>query len=156
MRYLRDALSLFEFECNGAGDVAAFPEARLGRRVRIEHWRLAQQHGRAAARGLLHEADPTLPRTPFEAVPFFWTGQFGVSLRYVGHVEDWDEVIIDGSLTDREFVAAYVEGGEVRALAAVGRDQEAAAAHRLMVRGAMPTPDEMRAGVDLQARLDAM
>ena len=33
-----------------AGDVAAFPEARLGRRVRIEHWRLAQQHGRAAAR----------------------------------------------------------------------------------------------------------
>lgn len=146
--YLQAAPGLF-----AAGDVAAFPEARLGRRVRIEHWRLAQQHGRAAARGLLHEADPTLPRTPFDAVPFFWTGQFGVSLRYVGHVEDWDEVIIDGSLADREFVAAYVEGGEVRAVAAVGRDKDAAAAHRLMARGAMPTPEEVRNGVDWQSRL---
>ena len=133
--------------------MAAFPEARLGRRVRIEHWRLAQQHGRAAARSLLHEADPTLPRSPFDAVPFFWTGQFGVSLRYVGHAEDWDEVIIDGSLADRQFVAAYVEGGEVRAVAAVGRDKDAAAAHRLMARGAMPSPAEVRDGVDWQAHL---
>jgi NADPH-dependent 2,4-dienoyl-CoA reductase/sulfur reductase-like enzyme len=59
--------------------------------VRIEHWRLAQQHGRHAARVMLgHEA-------PFEDVPFFWTGQFGLSLRYVGHAEDFEEVIVDGA-----------------------------------------------------------
>ena len=134
-----------------AGDVAAFPGANGV--VRIEHWRLAQQHGRTAARNMLIDADPTgVPHT-FDAVPFFWTGQFGVSLRYVGHAEDWDEVIVDGSLADRQFVAAYVADGEVRALAAVGRDKDAAAFHRLMARGETPTPDDIRSGADLQARL---
>lgn len=145
---LRVAPGLF-----AAGDVAAFPEARLGRRVRIEHWRLAQQHGRYAAQAMLAEADPDATVGPFEAVPFFWSGQNGVNLRYVGHAEDWDETIVDGSLDDRQFVAAYVESGEVRALAAVGRDRDAAAFHRLLMRGAVPSPEAFRAGIDLQAEL---
>ncbi|MDT0633184.1 FAD-dependent oxidoreductase [Rubrivirga sp. S365] len=136
-----------------AGDVAAFPDARLGKTVRIEHWRLAQQHGRAAARNMLAEGDPTVADTPFDGVPYFWTGQFGLSLRYVGHAEDWDEVVVDGSLDDAEFLAAYVEGGAVRAVAAVGRDQDAAAFHLLMAQGRTPTPADIRQGVDLQARL---
>ncbi|PAP78469.1 apoptosis inducing factor family protein [Rubrivirga marina] len=147
-RHLRAAPGLF-----AAGDVAVFPEPRLGRPVRIEHWRLAQQHGRTAARNMIAEGDPTMSLVPFESVPFFWTGQFGVSLRYVGHAEDWDEVIVDGSLDDREFVAAYVEDGAVRALAAVGRDQDAAAFHRLLARDAVPSPAAFRSGVDLQQAL---
>ena len=145
---LRVAPGLF-----AAGDVAAFPDARLGRTVRVEHWRLAQQHGRTAAANMLAEGDPTLRPEPFRDVPFFWTGQNGLSLRYVGHAEGWDEVIVDGSLADRLFVAAYVEGGAVRALAAVGRDRDAAAFHQLMARDAVPPPDAFRAGVDLRARL---
>ena len=136
-----------------AGDVAAFPYAPTGRRVRIEHWRLAQQHGRLAARNMLADADPTVRAHPFEAVPFFWTGQFGLSLRYVGHAESWDEVFVDGSLDDREFLAAYVQGGAVRAVAAVGRDQDAAAVHLLMAQGRTPSPDDVRRGIDYQARL---
>jgi len=145
---LRAAPGLF-----AAGDVAAFPDPRLGRSVRIEHWRLAQQHGRAAARNMVAEGDPTMSSVPFESVPFFWTGQFGVNLRYVGHAEEWDEAIVDGALDEREFVVAYVEGGAVRALAAVGRDRDAAAFHRLLARGAAPSPDAFRAGVDLQQAL---
>lgn len=147
-RHLRAAPGLF-----AAGDVAVFPEPRLGRPVRIEHWRLAQQHGRAAARNMIAEGDPTLAPVPFESVPFFWSGQFGANLRYVGHAEDWDEVIVDGSLDDREFVAAYVEGAAVRALAAVGRDRDAAAFHRLLAHDAVPSPAAFRAGVDLQQAL---
>ncbi len=148
--YLRVAPGLF-----AAGDIAAFPDVRSDRTVRIEHWRLAQQHGRTAAHNMLAERDPTVLDERFEAVPFFWTGQYGVSLRYVGHAEDWDEVIIDGSLDDRQFVAAYVEGGEVRALAAVGGDRDAAAFHRLLARGAVPPPDAFRDGIDLVAQLAA-
>ena len=36
-----------------AGDVATFPDARDGRRVRIEHWRVAGQQGRVAALNML-------------------------------------------------------------------------------------------------------
>lgn len=147
-RHLRVVPGLF-----AAGDVAVYPEPRLGRPVRIEHWRLAQQHGRLAARNMLADADPTLALEPFEDVPFFWTGQFGVNLRYVGHAPTWDEVIVDGSLEDRDFWAAYVEGGAVRALAAVGRDTAAAAFHRLLARGVVPAPEAFRGGLDLEAAL---
>ena len=137
-----------------AGDVAAVPgNTPDSEPARIEHWRLAQQHGRAAAASMLAEHDPTLSERAFDDVPFFWSGQFGVSLRYVGHAEAWDEVIVDGSLDGRDFWAAYVVGGAVRALAAVGRDRDAVAFHRLMAWAAVPPPDAFRDGLDLQARL---
>ena len=135
-----------------AGDVAAVPGAD-GEPVRIEHWRLAQQHGRTAARNMLVDADPTAVRHRFDGVPYFWSGQNGLKLRYVGHAEDWDEVVVNGSLDDRQFVAAYVSDGQVKALAAIGRDKDAAAFQRLMARGETPTPEDIRAGADLQARL---
>ena len=132
-----------------AGDVAAVLDARTGRRIRIEHWRLAQQHGRAAARAMLGSD------APFDGVPFFWTGQFGLGLRYVGHAETPDETIVDGSLADRRFIAYTVERGHVVAAAAVGRDADAAAFHRLLARGLAPTPAEVRAGFDPQTALAA-
>ncbi len=130
-----------------AGDVARFPERVSGERVRIEHWRLAQQHGRAAARNMGGEEQP------FGGVPFFWSGQFGTSLRYVGHAEGWEEVVIDGSLDHRAFVAYYVQGDRVLAAAAVGRDRDAAAFHALMLDGRPPSAAEVRDGVDPQAQL---
>ncbi|MGB3541892.1 oxidoreductase C-terminal domain-containing protein, partial [Rubrivirga sp.] len=77
----------------------------------------------------------------------------GVSLRDVGHVEDWDEVVIDGSLEDRSFVASYLEGDVVRAVAAVGRDKDAAAFNALLARGDTVLADSVRDGADFQARL---
>ena len=135
-----------------AGDVAAYPDPRTGETVRIEHWRLAQQHGRTAARNIasaLGEAEGEA----FGAVPFFWTGQFGLSLRYVGHAEEWDGVVLDGSLEEPSFLAYYLHEGAVRAVAAVGRDQDAAALHLLMARGDTPSADAVRAGFDPQAEL---
>ena len=130
-----------------AGDIAHFPDARTGERVRIEHWRLAQQHGRTAAQNMAGGA------TSYQGVPFFWSGQFGVSLRYVGHAEDWDEVVIDGDLDAKKFIAYYVQGDAVLAAGGVGRDKEMTALHALMLAGDAPTADEVRGGVDLLARL---
>lgn len=130
-----------------AGDIAAYPAARLGEVVRIEHWRLAQQHGRAAARNMLGAG------RAFREPPFFWTGQFGVNLRYVGHVENWDDIIFNGSFDDGNLLAYYVKDDAIRALAAIGRDKDAAAFHRLLLKGDVPTPEEARRGIDLQTRL---
>ena len=130
-----------------AGDIASFPDPQSGKRVRIEHWRLAAQHGRTAARNMLGLDEP------YDSVPYFWTGQPDLKLRYVGHAEGWDEVILDGDVESSEFIAYYVEGGEVRAAAGAGRDTELAALHHLMRQRKTPTVDEVRGGVDLLSRL---
>lgn len=113
-RYLKAADGLFV-----AGDIAAVPLAPGAVPVRIEHWRVAQQHGRLAARNMLGAAEPNL------AVPYFWTTHFGRRLDYTGHAGAWDTVVVDGDPAG-DFVAWYVGDGRVRAAAGWGRDRQMA------------------------------
>ncbi|WP_116084451.1 FAD-dependent oxidoreductase [Tropicimonas sp. IMCC34011] len=113
-----------------AGDVAQVPTA--WGRVRIEHWRVARQHGMRAARAMIGE------RVEEVGVPFFWTA-LKRQYRYLGHAEDWDEIVIDGAPEDGgDFVARYIKGGKVMALFGAGRDAEIAEAHARMIREGGP------------------
>ncbi|OZC01823.1 FAD-dependent oxidoreductase [Rubricoccus marinus] len=141
-----------------AGDVVEYPEVRLGRRVRIEHWRLAQQHGRHAAqniaRALVSGADsPEDSGEPFTDVPFFWTGQWGISLRYVGHADDWDEAVVDGDLAGKDAAVYYLQDGRAHAAAFVGRDKAAAAFEWLLAEHGAPEASAVREGFDPQEAL---
>lgn len=118
-----------------AGDVARFPNAHSDKDVRIEHWRLAAQHGRIAAHNMLGR------RVPFKGVPFFWTKQFSMNLHYVGHAESWDDIIIQGNLSDLEFMAFYVEANQIMAVAACGFTQELIAIEELMRLFELPSAD---------------
>lgn len=100
-----------------AGDVACF-EAPGGTRIRIEHWRVAQQQARAAARGMLG-----MPaRQP--SVPFFWTYHYGKRFDYLGHAHagDWDTSITLGSLAQCAFITLYCRNGKL--VAALGCERE--------------------------------
>lgn len=104
-----------------AGDVVHFPhEAGL---VRIEHWKVATQQGRIAGRNMAGAQEP------YQFVPFFWTAQQGLNLRYVGHANGWDDVQIDGDLTADQptFIARYFRNGKLQAALGCGKDQEMAA-----------------------------
>ncbi len=128
-----------------AGDVARFPDWRGGEPVRIEHWRLAQQLGRAAARGMLGQD------APYRGVPFFWTSQHKVITQYVGHARRWDEVVFDGEAAKREFVAYYVSGGRVRAAAGCEKSRDMAAVAEILRRPEPPTVEEVRREVQHMA-----
>ena len=121
-----------------AGDIARFPDWRSKDGVRIEHWRTAEQHGRNAAHHMLGK------EVENDSVPFFWTKQTNFNLRYVGHAKGWDEVIIDGDVTSKRFLAFYIKHANVYAVAGCQRDKEMAAIHELMRLHKMPTPDELR------------
>jgi NADPH-dependent 2,4-dienoyl-CoA reductase/sulfur reductase-like enzyme len=120
-----------------AGDVARFHEAHTGREVRIEHWRLAEQHGRAAARSMSGRGEP------FRGVPFFWTQHFGLRLGFVGWARGWEEIVVTGDLQAREFTAFYAAQG--RLLAACGtQSDELAAFHELLEMDDVPSVDAVR------------
>ena len=99
-----------------AGDVASFPDFRIGSRVRIEHWQVAERHGRAVARAMLGIGEP------YRDVPFFWSAHYDVTLNYVGHAEKWDRIIEHGSLAGRKYVAAFERHGRILAVVTLGED----------------------------------
>ncbi|MGH7155949.1 MAG: NAD(P)/FAD-dependent oxidoreductase [Acetobacteraceae bacterium] len=61
-----------------AGDIAAFLHPFYARRLRLESWRHAQNHGIAVARSMCAEA------TAYDDIPWFWTEQHGVNLQVTG------------------------------------------------------------------------
>ena len=92
-----------------AGDVAEAVHPFLGAPLRVEHWHNALEQGPAAARNMLGKD------APFEAIPYFFSDQYDLGMEYAGFGGDWEEVVIRGDAEGREFIAFWVDGGQVKA-----------------------------------------
>ena len=130
------------------GDIAN-ATGQMGR-MRIEHWRVALQHGLVTAAAILK--DDTVVSLDAR-VPFFWTMQYGKSLRYSGHAVTPDNNILVGSPDKLDYIEYYFddEGADTRASAAstLGRDKELVAFSELLRRGLAPTRAQINAGFDI-------
>jgi NADPH-dependent 2,4-dienoyl-CoA reductase/sulfur reductase-like enzyme/nitrite reductase/ring-hydroxylating ferredoxin subunit len=100
-----------------AGDVARYPDAISGERVRIEHWALAERQGQAVARAMLGIG------RGFRDVPFFWSQHYDVTISYVGHASTWNRFEIRGDLARQDACAIYRQDDRVIAVATIGRDR---------------------------------
>jgi len=129
------------------GDIARYPEPHVGEAVRIEHWRLAEQHGRAAAFSMAGAGKP------FDGVPFFWTEQAGLLVGFAGVGGPWTDTVVTGDQAAGDFTVFYTRDEQVRA--ACGTDGRALDAFtELMRTGRVPAASALRAtGGDLERYL---
>jgi 3-phenylpropionate/trans-cinnamate dioxygenase ferredoxin reductase subunit len=125
-----------------AGDVANQLHPLFGR-VRVEHYNNGEKMGRAAARSMLGSD------APYDYVHTFWSDQYENKLEYAGHVTEWDEFVVRGSLEERQLIGFYLVDGVVRAAAGLDRggdpeldtDSEMAACAELVRAQARPAPE---------------
>jgi 3-phenylpropionate/trans-cinnamate dioxygenase ferredoxin reductase component len=113
-----------------AGDVCSYDSVVHGRRIRVEHWDVALQQGRHAAKAMLGSDEP------YREVPYFFSDLADwASLEYVGPANDWDEIVWRGERDSGEFSAWYLENGAVKGALSVGRSEDLVHARRLIESG---------------------
>ena len=127
-----------------AGDIAVVPNPAGGDGIRVEHWVVAERQGQHAARAMLGSP------AGYEEVPFFWTRQTGISLKYVGFAREWDALAIRGDVDKGKFLAGYYRKGTLLAAASIGMPNEITAVEMMLRRKiALPAAKLADAGVDL-------
>lgn len=89
-----------------AGDLANHDHPSLGR-IRVEHWDNAIEQGKHAARVMLGGD------APYTRQPYFFSDQYDLGLEYVGHVSEYDELVIRGSFTERVVTAFWIRENTV-------------------------------------------
>ena len=111
-----------------AGDICEWDSPLHGRRLRLEHWDVAFNHGKTAAHNMLGQG------IEHDAVPYFFSDLADwTSMEYVGPGEG--EPVVRGSLDEGSFTAFYVDGGRVTAALTVGRSDDLDHAQRFMRSG---------------------
>ncbi len=115
-----------------AGDIARWPDPHTGRSMRIEHWVLAERQGQAAAENILgaHQR--------FDAVPFFWSQHYDVTIRYSGFATRWDRADADPTIAQGKGSVFFRAGGRTLAVASVQEDHRNLEAEAAMERDVTP------------------
>ncbi|MGB9650498.1 MAG: FAD-dependent oxidoreductase [Candidatus Cybelea sp.] len=121
-----------------AGDVANWWHPVLQRRIRIEHFDNAKNHGVAAAKSMLGETDPYAP------IPYFWSDQYDLNLQYVGYASTDDRIVLRGNPESRSFSEFFLaRDGTLTACVVVNRARDLAAARKLLQSRRLVSPEQL-------------
>jgi len=93
---------------HAAGDVAAFYNPALGKRMRVEHEDNANSMGRLAGRNMAGMAES------YDHLPFFYSDMFELGYEAVGEVDSRLETFADWKRPNEEGVVYYLRDGRVR------------------------------------------
>jgi 3-phenylpropionate/trans-cinnamate dioxygenase ferredoxin reductase subunit len=133
-----------------AGDCCAFPLALYGgRRVRLEAWRNAQDQGTLAARNMLGKDEA------HNAVPWFWSDQYDLTLQVAGLVDEGVEVV-RRDFGDGAFILFHLDAnGRLVAASGIGKGNAVARDVRLaemLIAREATLPREKLAAADVKLK----
>ncbi|NNL54916.1 MAG: FAD-dependent oxidoreductase [Woeseia sp.] len=100
-----------------AGDCTHHPSPQLQRRLRLESVPNALDQGRVAAVNMLGGNDI------HDAVPWFWSDQYGLKLQMVGFAADGEFQILRGDVDANKFAVFHLADGAIVAVDAVNDPQ---------------------------------
>ena len=110
-----------------AGDIAEYDSPLLDGPARIEHWDVAFNQAKTAARNMAGQD------VPHEEIPYFWSDLSDwAGLEYVGAGAGADDRVIRGSIDDGSFTAFSLAGGRVMSAVTVGRSDDLEHARRMI------------------------
>jgi len=130
-------------DIHAAGDVAAFYNPALEKRIRVEHEDNANSMGRLAGRNMAGKSEP------YDHLPFFYSDMFDLGYEAVGEVDSRLETFADWKRPNEEGVIYYLESGRVRGVLLWNVWEQVEAARQLI---AEPGPFKVE---DLEGRLPA-
>jgi 3-phenylpropionate/trans-cinnamate dioxygenase ferredoxin reductase subunit len=121
-------------EIVAVGDCAAWWSNRYGRRLRVEHWDNALNAPEVAAASLLGED------ACYDAVPYFWSEQFGRMMQFAGHLGQ-GRPVFRGDPSGPAWAACWLTGDRLDAILTVDRPRDLVQARRLMATGTPVDPE---------------
>ena len=132
-----------ESDIYAAGDVAAFSNPALGKRIRVEHEDNANSMGRLAGRNMAGKSEP------YHHLPSFYSDLFELGYEAVGELDSRLETFADWKRPNEEGVIYYLQNGRVRGVLLWNVWEQVEAARQLI---AEPGPFTAK---DLKGRLPA-
>lgn len=126
-----------------AGDVAAFHNPALGKRIRVEHEDNANSMGQLAGRNMAGKGEP------YDHLPFFYSDMFDLGYEAVGELDAHLETFVDWKRPNDEGVVYYLQNSRVRGVLLWNVWDQVEAARQLI---AAPGPFTTK---DLKGRLPA-
>ena len=142
-RFLRTS----EPDIFAAGDVAAFYNPTLRKRMRVEHEDNANTMGKVAGRNMAGQSEP------YDHLPFFYSDLFDLGYEAVGELDSRLEVVADWKKPNHEGVIYYLRHGRVRGVLLWNVWEQVDAARQLIakrgpfrakdLKGKLPTPQKV-------------
>jgi 3-phenylpropionate/trans-cinnamate dioxygenase ferredoxin reductase subunit len=121
-----------------AGDVAAFHNPVLGKRIRVEHEDNANTMGHMAGRNMAGKSEP------YHHLPFFYSDLFDLGYEAVGELDARLETVTDWQEPHRKGVIYYLQDGRVRGVLLWNVWKQVEAARRLIAQAGPFKPNDLK------------
>jgi 3-phenylpropionate/trans-cinnamate dioxygenase ferredoxin reductase component len=123
------------------GDIALHQHPVLGRAIRVEHWEVAKNQGRAIASGIAGGD------APYTRLPYFWSDQYDVNLEYRGQASGDDRAVWRGDRDGLSFSVFYFRDGLIAGVLSMN-DSKTNEAGGKLIEGRRPVSDAALANPD--------
>ena len=108
------------------GDVAWFTHSHYGRAMRLESVQNAVDQAKVAVEHIMGED------SRYDALPWFWSDQYGLKLQIAGLSQGYDTLIVRGNPDQRSVAFFYLKDGKMLAADCIGRVAEFMNAKKLI------------------------